>query len=84
MNSIKKVTMAGLICNNYDVAVMSKYPFLTIKTGRSESIEMTIDELLKMNKKNSASLDVYNDTQASLPCSSLIGQIDFTKWQRKA
>ena len=76
--------MAGLICNNYDVAVMSKYPFLTIKTGRSENIEMTIDELLNMNKKNSASLFVYNDDRASLPCSSLIGQIDLTKWQSMA
>ncbi len=72
--------MAGLICNNYDVAVMSKYPFLTRKTGTAEAMEMTIDELLNMNKKHSASLFVYNDTQASLPCSSLIGQIDFTKW----
>ena len=81
MNSIKNVTLAGLICNNYDVAIMSKYPFLTRKTGKQENMHNDIDDLLyKMKGTHSASENIYKNNQASLLCSSLIGQIDFTKW----
>ena len=78
--------MAGLICNNFDVAIMSKYPFLMRVASDKEGIyETTLDKLLNNTfGSNSASLVVYNDKQASLNCSSLIGQIDLNKWMSTA
>jgi hypothetical protein len=67
--------MAGLICNNYDVVNIQKYPFLyatkynsNVATGGGN---IAIDKM------------IYGEENSILPCEKFMNQIDFNKWIQK-
>jgi hypothetical protein len=69
------VTLSGLICNNYDVISVQKYPFLYPKKLNTTMVTY------QGNDANSKM--VYGDGNSILPCENFMGQIDFDKWKQK-
>ncbi len=64
--------MAGLICNNYDVTSMQKYPFLyATKFNTNEATGGGTDAIAKA---------IHGEENSILSCEKFMDQIDFNKW----
>ena len=70
------MTIAGLICNNYDLTSVQKYPFLYA------SINDT-DMAYGGGVGGIVSISVYGEENRILPCERFMEQIDFKKWVEK-
>ena len=69
LSSIRNVTIAGLICNNYDLINIQKYPFLYAAKNETDTAV--------------GSKTIYGEENRILPCESFMSQIDFNKWVEK-
>lgn len=76
LSSIRNVTIAGLICNNYDLTSVQKYPFLYASKNDT-------DMAYGGGVGGIVSISVYGEENRILPCERYMEQIDFKKWVEK-